>query len=97
MVGPYRPKVRQRKANTNKIVDRLTYSPLKHKQKFTKKLRSSLQAKAPTVITPTSSPHYIKFGSININGLDLEANWAVEQLISKNKFDVNSSNICKIK
>ena len=25
---------------------------------------------------------------MNINGLDMEANWAVEQLIAKKKFDV---------
>jgi hypothetical protein len=82
-------KKRLKKPNTNKLIDRLTYSPQKHKQKFTNKLRSTLQSKAPMVLVPVSPTVSIKFGSININGLDLEASWAVDQLLIKNKFDVS--------
>ena len=106
MVRPHRSLISQRakKPNTAKIIDRLTYSPHKHKQKFTNKLRTHLQARAPTVTATAVIPHQsIKFGSININGLDLEANWAIEQLITKKKFDVGikisvtkiKSNICR--
>ena len=106
MARPHRSLISQRakKPNTSKIIDRLTYSPHKHKQKFTNKLRTHLQARAPTVTAPTvAPPQSIKFGSININGLDLEANWAIEQLITKKKFDVSikisvtkiTSNICR--
>jgi hypothetical protein len=82
------------KKRTSKIIDRLTYSPKKHKQKITKQLRKSLQARDPaTPHPPPSTPSLIKFGSININGLDLEASWAVEQLLSKRGFDVSNLSI----
>ena len=105
MARPHRSLISQRakKPNTSKIIDRLTYSPHKHKQKFTNNLITQ-QARAPTVTAPTvAPPQSIKFGSININGLDLEANWAIEQLITKKKFDVGikisvtkiTSDICR--
>ena len=90
MPGRQRPQAvkRLKRANTNKITDRLTYSP--HKQKYTRKLRDKLQSKPTVDVTPTPSSSSIRFGSMNINGLDMEANWAVEQLIAKKKFDVIS-------
>jgi exonuclease III len=82
-------KKRLNKANTKKIVGRLTYSPQKHKQQFTNRLRKTLQAKT-SIPTPAAAPSTtIKFGSININGLDLEAAWAIEQFLTKKKFDVS--------
>ena len=79
-----------RKKSTNKIIDRLTYSPDKHKQKSVKKMRQSLQSKPhqPT-IKPRPPPTTMKFGSINVNGLDLEAGWAVQQLIKNPGFNVS--------
>ena len=82
---------REKKANTNKIVGRLTYSPIKHKQQYTQKLRKDLQSKPATVPVPVAPSVTIKFGSININGLDMEAGWAVEQLIAKKKLDVSKT------
>ena len=79
---------RAKKANTNKIIGRITYSPKKHKQQHTKKLRKDLQSKPHTPSVHLAPPETIKFGSININGLDMEAGWAVEQIIAKKKFDV---------
>ena len=84
-----RIKRRLKKANTNKIVGRLTYSPQKHKQQYTKKLRENLQSKTPATSPISTPPISIKFGSININGLDLEASWAIEQFLTKKKFDVS--------
>ena len=82
-------KKRLNKANTKKIVGRLTYSPQKHKQQFTKRLRKTLKAKT-SIPTPAAAPPItIEFGSININGLDLEAGWAIEQFLTKKKFDVS--------
>ena len=84
----------KKRKRTSKIIDRLTYCPKKHKQKHTKHLRKQLQTRdppaPPKAPTPSTS---IKFGSININGLDLEASWAVDQLISKRGFDVRHSYI----
>ena len=40
--------------------------------------------------SPVSS---LKFGSININGLDLEASWAVDQLLKNRGYDVRITTI----
>ena len=58
------------KANTRKIIGRLTYSPVKHKNKYTKALRSKLSAKDPVVKPPDPpSRSLLTFGSLNVNGL----------------------------
>ena len=82
-------KNRKSKPQTNKILDRITFSPQKHKQKVTRKLREKLQQK--TLPTPTSPKPKttLKFGSFNVNGLDLEASWAVEQILKNRGFDVS--------
>ena len=80
---------RQRKPQTNKLTDRLTYNPLKHKQKQTKALRQELQQKKIHPAKPAIQHPVLKFGSFNVNGLDLEAAWAVEQLLKQRGFDVS--------
>ena len=77
------------KTNTRKIIGRLTYSPEKHKMKFTKGLRNKLLAKA-TVDKPRDPPStsLLTFGSLNVNGLDTEAHWAVSELVEKHRIDV---------
>ena len=78
------------RVKTNKTIARLTYIPQKHKQKFVKKLRQKLANKPPQ--NPSTSPPpptSLKIGSINIDGLDLEASWAVEQLLAEHGFDVS--------
>ena len=80
---------RKKKTDTDKIAGRLTYSPQKHKQQHTRRLRKDLQSKTHTPSAPATPPVTIKFGSININGLDMEAGWAVEQLIAKKNLDVS--------
>ena len=75
---------------TNKVMDRLTYCPRKHKQKFVKTLRKNLQQQTiPISPQPVTPPTHIKFGSFNVNGLDLEASWAVQELLEKRGFDVS--------
>ena len=96
MEGPKAKRTRRGgvRVNTKKIVDKLTYNPM-HKQKMTKKLRQKL-ALQPT--PPTKAPPALKtsstIGSININGMDIEANWAVGQLLKKHDFDVSKLKIC---
>ena len=80
------------KMQTNKIMDRLTFNPKKHKQKKTKSLRQKLQQKAPPDPRPSSEKTSLRFGSFNLNGLDLETAWAVEQLVDKHGFDVHKHN-----
>ena len=76
------------KLRTNKIIDRLTFNPKKHKQKKTRELRQKLQKKTLKDPTRSISESSLKFGSFNINGLDFEASWAVEELVKKHGFDV---------
>ena len=82
-------KNRSQKIKTNKIISRLTYCPNKHKQKFTKNLRHQLQQKVPPLPPSAKSPPTtLKFGSFNVNGLDLEASRAVDELLNQRGFDV---------
>ena len=81
--------IKQRKTNSKKIVDKITYNPKKHKQKKTKNLRQQLQQQIIPVFKPVPLPVSLKFGSFNVNGLDLEAAWAVEELLKQRGFDVS--------
>lgn len=83
----------QRKTASKKIVDKLTYNPLKHKQKVTRALRQKLQKKSIPPEKPASCPSpTIKFGSFNVNGLDTEAAWSIEELLKQRCFDVSFTN-----
>ena len=87
-------KNRAKKPQTNKIIDRITFNPETHKQKVNRNLRQKLQRKTILQPTPALPSTSLKFGSFNINGLDLETCWAVEELLKKCGFDVkhNSNN-----
>ena len=78
----------KRHYSSKKVVDRLTYNPVKHKQRKTRELREKLQQKTlplPKPLVPTTK---MKFGSFNVNGLIVEATWAVQKLIETQDFDV---------
>ena len=80
----------KRKTASKKIVDKLTYNPSKHKQKVTRTLRKKLQQKTiPPVNQVLPPPPTVKFGSFNVNGLDVEAAWTIEQLLKQRGFDVS--------
>ena len=76
------------KPDTRKIVDRITYNPKKHKNKEKRELRRKLQQKSLKNDVPKGSSTTLKFGSLNINGLGIEAGWAVEQLLESKGFNV---------
>ena len=76
------------KMRSAKLMDRLTFSPNKHKQKVTRKMRQDLQKKKISAARPALPKTTIKFGSFNVNGLDLETSWAVEELLKEHGFDV---------
>ena len=78
----------RRKTNSKKIVDKITYNPIKHKQLETRNLRAKLQQKKCDQSIPAPPSPKLKFGSFNVNGLDIEASWAVEQLLMTKGFDV---------
>ena len=77
------------KKRTTRVVDRLIYCPAQHKQKQKKLLRKKLRSKRPTDQVIREPSTKIKVGSINLNGLDLETGWAVEQIIDNYKLDAS--------
>ena len=62
---------------------------MKYKNKFTKASRRKLCDKV-AVVKPKapSSKSILTLGSLNVNGLDTEAHWAVSQLVEKHTIDV---------
>ena len=96
-MGNRRPGAHNReKANTRKIVGtRLTYSPGKHKQKVSKALRDRLASRPPPKpSTPQTPKTSMIFGSMNVNGLDEEAHWAVIEILKQHSLDVSKSKDC---
>ena len=87
-------RAKRRKADSRKIVGRITYNPAQHKQKKVRALREKLQERDVHEVLPAPSPpETIKFGSFNVNGLDLEAAWAVQRLLKDRGFDVKKKNL----
>ena len=82
---------RPRKPPTKKIVDRLTYIPSKHKQRKVRALRLKARSNSTVENSPSAPQTVLKFGSFNVNGLDVEAAWAAEQLLRGRGFDVRKN------
>ena len=78
------------RARQRRIIDRLTYDPLIHKQGHRRKLRQMLQDKRAASENSDSlvQDEVMRFGALNVNGLDLEAHWAVTELTKKYNLDV---------
>ena len=85
-------KKRINKGGTNKTIDKITYSPKKHKQKCKRNLRQKLQKKRAEMPCPSATPpDKMKFGSFNVDGVDLEVSFAVEKLLERDDFDVSNN------
>ena len=74
---------------TTKYIDRLTYNPTKHKRKDARKRMKALHARELHHPNPPDPRPALKFGAINVNGLDLDSCWAVQELLKNKKFDVS--------
>ena len=79
-------KARSNRVQTNKIIDRITFI---HKSTRTKSKRSSGKSSEKVELLPITPAASLKFGSLNINGLDFEASLAVDQLLTTKGFDVS--------
>ena len=89
MVPKRRGQIKSR-IQTNKIIGRLTYTPEKHKQKFIKAQRTKLASRPPAKpLNPSPTTPSLTFGSLNVNGLDMEAHWAVTELLKSHNLDVS--------
>ena len=86
----HRAKAKLKKLNTNKTLDKITYTLETHKQKFTRSLRAKLQKQHVQVPKPSRSSlkSIMKFGSFNINGINIETVTAMEHILEEEKFDV---------
>ena len=82
-------KKRQAKDRARKAESRLPYEPEQPRRKFTRQLRNNLKSK--TLAANTSShmqEEFLHFGSFNIQGLDLDAFTAVQDILEEKRFDV---------
>ena len=77
------------KIRTKKIIDRISYEPKKHKQKFTKSLRAQLASKRVSNNPSKEDNEMMRFGSINVNGLYQEHHWAIEEVLKDKNLDVS--------
>ena len=80
---------RIRRANTKKIVDKIVNNV--SKVGTNKRRRNYLKNKQKNVIERESPPppRKLKFGSINVDGMDEETNVAIKNLIISRGFDVS--------
>ena len=81
-----------RQKQSRRILGRITYSPNEHKGKWNKKLREELAKrsdKSQVEGVVTSHASEIKFGSMNLDGLNHESHLAVSELLEKYQFDVS--------
>ena len=63
---------------------------MKYKNKFTKASRRKLRDKVAVVKPPAPpSKSILTIGSLNVNGLDTEAHWAVSELVKDRNIDVS--------
>ena len=84
---------KRKMVRTNKIIDRLTYSPNKHKQKKRRKLREMLAERAKKVannIPPAFGPiDELTFGSMNVDKLGYECERAICNILTEREYDVS--------
>ena len=73
---------------TSKIIDRLLYQPEKHKQKFVRSLRKTLESKSKRKDTVLAISPELIVGAMNVRGLDGETNNALRRLVEDRGFDV---------
>ena len=79
-------KKRIERSKTKKILNKLLRSQTSAKRNF--RLKSKLTS--TNIIQPQEEHESLKFGSINIDGIDIQKHWAVKELIRKRGFDVSS-------
>ena len=77
---------------TKRIMDRLSYQPEKHKQKFVKELRKKLSMKNPKA-KPTAAYDELRVGAMNVQGLDGETSNALSNLVNDRRLDVSRPKI----
>ena len=86
-------KNRIKKANTNKIISKIVHNAKKEtKRQHRKRLKESICN--PSV--SAAHPNKLKIGSINVDGLDLQTDAALRDLLSARDFDFLAARHCHI-
>ena len=81
-------KGRTKRVNTRKIINKMIHPQTRGKRGFRAELKKNSKVVEPL---PTDERENLKFGSINIDGIDVQKHSAVQQLISSRGFDVGRS------
>ena len=97
MAGSRQRRDRQAKkriaVRTSKIVDRLTYSPNKHKQKERRKMREKLKARScqgeKNADLDLLKRHELTFASMNVDKMGFECEQAICQILVDRNYDVS--------
>ena len=83
-----RRKARIKKANTKQIVSKLIHNT--QKVGVNKRRRQNFRKRAQQYISDTINPDKLKFGAINVDGLDLETDMALRDMLETRDFDVSN-------
>ena len=83
-----RTSVKANKPSTSKTIDKITYCPKKHKQKFVKKLRQQLRTNDPSSVKQSQPVRVLKFGSWNIDGIEAGTVETLENIVKQEDLDV---------
>ena len=82
--------IKANKPSTSNSIDKLTYCPKKHKQKFVKKLRQQLQSRSKEVRVRENRPvRDLKFGSWNLDGIEAGTLETLDNMIRQEDLDVS--------
>ena len=86
-----RLKKRIERSNTKKIVNKLLRSQTSAKRNFRmkNKIKNNKIKNSRVLEPPDEERGHLKFGSININGIDMQKHWAIKELIKTRGFDVS--------
>ena len=79
-------KEKVQKANTNKIISKILHNA---KKETPRQMRQRLEKRKNNPAIYEVHPDKLKFGSINVDGLDLQTDAALRDLLSAREFDVS--------
>ena len=84
-----RNSVKANKPSTSKSIDKITYCPENHKQKFVKKLRQQLRTtNDPSSVKQSQPVRVLKFGSWNIDRIEAVTAETLENIVKQEDLDV---------
>ena len=83
----------RKKANTAKIISKIVYHREKETRRQAKQRMNNKQINGAVI---SIEPDKLKFGAINVDGLDLQTDAALKDLLASRDFDVRLLIITKI-